>query len=130
MLKDVWRSTWEFQATARSLRPILDFLPMEPERIQEVLQKRGEIHNASVKDFIETVVKNKPFIPQEIYDNCLSLREVVVDLQMEFRKSIDRPSASLDWELIRESGRHLDERLEALSNAIRRYVHGKAEQFD
>lgn len=129
MLKEVWRCTWEFQAKARSLRPVLDFLPMEPERIREVLAARGEVYNTSVKDFIDAVVKNKPFIPQEIYDKCLSLREVVVDLQIEYQKSIDRPSAPLDWELIRESGRCLDDRLEALSDAIRNYVHGKTDIF-
>lgn len=129
MLKEVWRSTWDFQAKARSLRPVLDFLPMEPERIREVLVARGEVYNASVKDFIDVVVKNKPFIPQDIYDKCLSLREAVVDLQIEHQKSIDRPSAPLDWELIRESGRRLDDRLEALSDAIRNYVHGKTDLF-
>lgn len=126
ILKEVWRTTWDFQATARALRPVMDFLPMDTDQIREVLSARGSTHNASVKAFIDVVVKNKPFIPQEIYDRCLSLREAVVDLQVEYQKSIDRANAELDWALIRASGQRLDQELEALSDAIRNYVHSQA----
>jgi hypothetical protein len=130
ILKEVWLTTWDFQATARALRPIIDYLPMDTDQIREALSARGSTHNASVKAFIDAVVKNKPFIAQSIYDRCLSLREAVVDLQIEYQERIKRPSAELDWELIRTSGKRLDQDLEALSDEIRNYVHGQAAYWD
>lgn len=123
LLREVWNSTWEFQATARSLRPLFDRLPEEKDKQREVFIERHKVFVNSVNSFRDMVIKNQPFIPPRVYAICLSLRQVVVEIQVDFEMSFDdsRP----DWKKIHECGKRLDEILEELNYAIREYVHGK-----
>jgi hypothetical protein len=124
LLREVWNSTWEFQATARSLRPLMDRLPEDKTEQREVLIERHRVFGNSVKTFRDVVIKNKPFIPPRVYEICLSLREIVIEIQVDFEMSLD-DSQRADWKKIHEYGKKLDKILEELNNAIRRCIHGK-----
>lgn len=124
LLNEVWNSTWEFQATARSLRPIMDHLPEDTEKQREVFIERHKVFADSVKTFRDVVIKNKPFIPPRVYEICLALREIVVELQVDFEISFNVCQRA-DWRKIHECGKKLDEKLEELNEAIRGYIHGK-----
>jgi hypothetical protein len=124
LLRDVWNSTWEFQATARSLRPISDLLPEDVEEQKTVFRKRYESHGGAVNAFRDLVIKNRPFIPPHVYESCLSLRTTVIQLQVNFEMSFDG-EIKPDWEKIVKCGRDLDDQLEKLNTAIRNHIYGK-----
>ena len=67
ILQRVWSSTWDFQATARSLRPIIDRLPQNEEERKAVFLERHKYHADAVNAFRDVVLKNKPFIPPGVY---------------------------------------------------------------
>ena len=123
ILRNVWDSTWEFQATARSLRPMMDQLPEDKEKQKEVFIKRHGVHIESVQKFQEMVIKNQPFIPPVIYEKCLELRSIVIELQVDFEMTFDSRHEP-DWKKIFDCGRRLDEKLDELNVAIREHVHG------
>ncbi len=123
LLRDVWGSTWEFQDTAKSLRPLVDRLPKDQDRRKKVFAERRERHVEAVSRFIDLVLKNRPFLPPHVYESCLSLRGVVVELQVHFDLSYedDRP----DLEMILKCTKSLDVELERLNSAIRDHIYGK-----
>lgn len=123
ILRNVWDSTWEFQATARSLRPIMDQLPLDKEKQKEVFIERHGVHVDSVRKFRDMVIKNQPFIPPFIYEKCLELRSIVIELQVDFEMTFDG-SGEPDWKKIHECGKNLDDKLAELNAAIRKHVHG------
>jgi len=124
ILRRVWDSTWDFQATARSLRPIMDRLPQDEEEKRKVFQERYKYHGDAVNAFRDVVLKNKPFIPPNVYEECLELRKLVVDLQVDFEMSFEKDERA-DWKMIHEHGKKLDDKLEELNVKIREYVHTK-----
>ena len=122
LLREVWKSTWEFQAMARSLRPILDSLPEDMDEQKKVFLERYNKYGVAVQGFRETVVKNKPFMPQDIYDLCLSLRQIVIRLQINFESSL-RNNGNIDWDKIWKWGEELDAELDKLSDSIRKHIY-------
>jgi hypothetical protein len=125
LLKEVWSSTWEMQAKARSLRPLMDRLPADKEKEREVFLSRHAEFVESVDAYREIVLKNRPFIPPGIYEACLSLRSVAHNLQIGFELNIQE-SIPIKWEKIIKDGKELDEKLENLNDAIRTYLTNKA----
>jgi hypothetical protein len=122
ILQQVWQSTWEFQALARSLRPIMDYLPENKEERKVVFEKRYKKYTESVQGFRDAVIKNKPFMPQHIYEICLSLRELVISVQVEFEQSFEDDSR-VNWKEIENCGNKLDAKLDELSNEIRNVIY-------
>lgn len=124
VLKEVWSATWDFQAHARSLRPIMDHLPEDPEKRKEVFIERYNKYSETVNLFRNSVIKNQPFMPVHVYEACMSLREVVIELQVDFEMSLnDRHEP--DWRKINECSKKLDERIENLNVSIREHIYGK-----
>jgi hypothetical protein len=123
LLQLVWRSTWEFQAMARSLRPIMDYLPEDKIKEENVLKERHAQYIESVNNFRDVVIKNKPFMPQNIYETCIELRGIVIKLQVDFESSF-RVGGSPNWDRISECGDKLDSKLNDLSDAIRKCIYG------
>jgi len=124
LLQDVWNSTWEFQATVRSLRPLLDHLPEDKDQQKKVYIDRYEKHIEAVNSFKDLVLKNRPFIPPYVYEACLSLRELVVELQVDFELSFNDQDRA-DWKRIHECGKKIDIELGKLNTAIRNHIYGK-----
>ena len=124
ILQKVWDSTWDFQATARSLRPIMDRLPQDEEEKRKVFQERHKYHVGAANAFKDVVLKNKPFIPPSVYEACLELRSLVVELQVDFQMSFG-DDMQPDWTRIHECSKKLDDKLEDLNQVIREYVHTK-----
>ena len=124
ILKDVWDSAWELQAHARSLRPSLDDLPQDPEERKEVFIERHSRYVEAVKSFKDNVIKNRPFIPTHVYDACMTLRIVVIELEVGFEMSFNDGS-NPDWEAIRNCGKELDVHIENLNTSIREHIYGK-----
>ena len=126
LLKEVWATTWEFQALARSLRPIMDYVPEDREKEREQLIARYERYQEGVSHFRDVVIKNQPFIPPSIYDKSLELRETVIELQAHFEVNL-RHNVNVDWAKVLECGKKLDVKLEELNQAIRGHLHSKIE---
>lgn len=124
ILQKVWDSTWDFQATARSLRPIMDRLPEDEEKKRKVFLERHKYHVDAANAFKDVVLKNKPFIPPIVYEACLELRSLVVELQVDFEMSFG-DDVHPDWKRIHEGSKKLDAKLEDLNLVIREYVHTK-----
>lgn len=125
ILKEVWGSTWEFQAHAKSLRPIFDNLPQDPEKAKDVFKERYEKYGKTVETFKDSVLKNKPFIPPHVYDSCMSLRNLVVELQVDFEMSFH--DSKPDWRKINECNQKINTQLENLNMVIREHIYGKIE---
>ena len=124
LLVDVWKCTWEFQATARVLRPVLDHLPVDADEQKEVFRKRHAGYVEAVNDFRDLVIKSRPFIPPHVYEIVLSLRESVIQLQVNFEMSFE-DGIEPDWKRVHECGKQLDDQLEELNSAIRNHIYGK-----
>jgi len=124
ILKDVWDSTWEFQAHARSLRPMFDHLPEDPEKEKDVFRKRYDRYAEAVEVFKDSVIKNRPFIPTHVYEACMSLREVVIELQVDFEMSFNDKHKA-DWKKIHDCSKKLDTHIENLNMSIREHIYGK-----
>jgi hypothetical protein len=124
VLKDVWSSTWDFQAHARSLRPLFDHLPEDEEKRKEVFTERYEKYIVTANKFRDAVIKNQPFMPVHVYESCMSLRETVIELQVDFEMSINDTTRP-DWKKIHECSKTLDERIENLNVSIREHIYGK-----
>jgi hypothetical protein len=122
LLETVWSSTWDFQATARSLRPMFDRLPEDSDAQRQEFLNRHAKYGEAVTKFQDLVIKSQPFIPPHVYDKCLELRELVVALQVDFEMSLD-DGGRANWEVIVESGRKLDTKLSELNSAIRSHIH-------
>jgi len=106
VLKDVWKATWDLQAYARSLKPIFDHLPEDKEKEKEIFIERHKKYSEKVEVFREVVIKNQPFMPPKVYDSCMELRKVVVELQVDFEMSMnERNEYSPDWKKIHECGK-------------------------
>ena len=126
VLKDVWKATWDLQAYARSLRPMLDHLPDEREKRQEVFLERHKKYLEKVEIFREVVIKSQPFIPPHVYKSCMELREEVIELQVDFEMSFDEKIGNFpDWKKINECSKKLDKKIENLNNSIREHIYGK-----
>ncbi len=125
ILNEVWKSTWEFQFAARSLRPIMEFLPQDNADKKEVFRTRRQLYNNSVVNFRDIVLKNKPFIPASVYDTCISLREIVIDLKVDFEITFNNEQPEPNWQKLHEKGKQLDKKLEELNEQIRAHIHGK-----
>ena len=126
LMKEVWATTWEFQALARSLRPLMDYLPEDREKEREQLIERYNRYQKGVVAFRDVVIKNQPFIPPNIYDKSLELRETVLELEVHFEINL-RHNVEIDWRKILDAGKKLDEGLEELNNSIREHFYSKAE---
>ena len=124
ILQGVWNSTWDFQATARSLRPMLDRLPEDEQEKRKVFEERYKYHVDAANAFKDVVLKNKPFIPPIIYEVCEELRSLVGDLQIDFEISFCE-SAHPDWKKIHECSNKLNAKLDELNLVIREHVHTK-----
>ena len=126
VLKEVWKATWDFQAHARSLRPLFDHLPEDHEKQREVFLERYKKYSETVELFREAVIKNQPFMPVHVYEACMSLRELVIELQVDFEISLnERHKHNPDWRKINECSKKLDERIENLNISIREHIYGK-----
>ena len=126
LMKEVWATTWEFQALARSLRPLMDYLPEDREKEREQLIERYNRYQKGVVAFRDVVIKNQPFIPPNIYDKSLELRETVLELEVHFEINL-RHNVEIDWRKILDAAKKLDEGLEELNNSIREHFYSKAE---
>ena len=124
VLKEVWSATWDFQAHARSLRPIFDHLPEDAEKEKAVFAERYKKYAETGNKFRDAVIKNQPFMPVHVYEACMSLREVVIELQVDFEMSINDTTRP-DWKKINECSKKLDERIENLNVSIREHIYGK-----
>lgn len=99
ILSEVWGRLVDLRNATQSLRPVLDsFDPNEPEeeRRRKRLQKFAECYNA----FVNTVQKNQPFYPKEIYE---SLFEIMMIASVEageysFHDPDRRPLDHQYWE--------------------------------
>ncbi|MBN1515550.1 hypothetical protein JXA32_03165 [Candidatus Sumerlaeota bacterium] len=123
ILRNVWDSTWELQATVRSLKPLWDHLPENKEEKMEEFRKRYNDYIKTVQKFQDMVMKNRPFIPPVIYETCLELSSIVGVLQNDFMSSFTPPYYS-DCKKILDCGRKLEKKLDELNQAIRKHVHG------
>ncbi|WP_320040734.1 hypothetical protein [uncultured Desulfobacter sp.] len=54
----------------------------------------------------------------------MSLREVVIELQVDFEGTFYYRDKA-DWKMIRENNKKLDEHLEKLNMSIREHIYGK-----
>ncbi|VGO11838.1 hypothetical protein PDESU_00385 [Pontiella desulfatans] len=124
ILKDVWNSSWEFQAAARSLRPMMDFVPEDDEEKKKMFEDRYKTYIDSANEFKDVVYKNKPFIPPVVYETCLSLKDIVSDFQIDFELSYIQKLRGPDWKRLTESVEKLNSTLDELNDNIREHVHG------
>ncbi len=126
VLKEVWSATWDFQAHARSLRPMFDHLPEDSEKQREVFVERYNKYSEAVNVFRDAVIKNQPFMPVHVYEACMSLREVVIELEVDFEMSLnERNKLDPDWRKINECSKKLDEKIDNLNVSIREHIYGK-----
>lgn len=125
LLKDVWNSSWEFQAAARSLRPMLDFLPEGEEEKAKVFQERYDTYMNAAETFKDEVYKNKPFIPPSVYEVCFELKDIISDFQVDFEMSDIQKLCGSDWEKKIDSLKKMNSTLDELNNQIRTHIHGK-----
>jgi hypothetical protein len=126
VLKDVWSATCDFQAHGRSLRPLFDRLPNEKDKQKETFEERYKKYIDTAMSFQNTVIKNQPFIPVHVYEACMSLRKIVIELQVDFELSLNESSNhDPDWSKINECGKKLDKEMDELNNAIRKHIYGK-----
>ena len=126
VLKDVWKATWDLQAYSRSLRPSIDNLPEDKEKERELFIKRYKKYSEKEEIFREFVVKNQPFIPPHVYKSCIDLREVVIELEVDFEMSLnERSKYEPDWKNIHECNKKLDQKIENLNISIREHIYGK-----
>jgi hypothetical protein len=123
ILERVWKSTWEFQSSARCLRPILDRLPKEKEEQMLEYQRRYTSYVAAVNGFGDIILKNQPFIPPVVYEICLELRKDVISLEVDF-ECTQKHGLEPDWKEILDSNNKLDQKLDRLNQAIREHVYG------
>jgi hypothetical protein len=124
LLGEVWKESWELQAKARSLTPLFDRVPEDEERRREQLLSRYDSYVEQVNHFKAAVIKNRPFIPSEVYSSCLSIWEIVASLQTTFQMSF-QGHREPDWVGIEKSGTKLDNELDRLCQAIRSCVFNK-----
>jgi len=127
LLREVWNATWEFQSTARSLRPLFDRLPEDKEKQKIVFTERYERHINAANSFIDFIYKNRPFIPPHVYETCLSLRRLVIELQVDFEMSFkdNNDNDQTNWDRINECSKKIDIELDELNNVIRNHIYGK-----
>ncbi len=107
----------------------MDHLPEDRDKQREVFVERHKVFSDSIKAFRDVVIKNKPFIPPHVYEICLALREIVIELQVDFEISFNDDQRA-DWMKIVECGKKLDKKLEELNEAIRGYIHGKLQSVE
>lgn len=124
VLKDVWDATWDFQANARSLRPMWDHLPEDPDKKKAVFIERYNKYSETVNKFKDAVIKNQPFMPTHVYEACMLLRETVIELEVDFEMSIN-DDISANWKKILECGKIIDDKIENLNVSIREHIYGK-----
>lgn len=124
ILKEVWTATWEFQEHAKSLLPMIDKLPNDLQKRKNVLNERYKKYSEALDSFKDSVLKNQPFIPVYVYEVCMPLREVVIDLYIEFEMSHDGQHKP-DWKKVRDCIKELDGHLDKLNMAIHEHIYGK-----
>lgn len=121
LLKEVWKESWELQAKARSLTPVFDRTSSDEEERRKELALRYKAYAQQRDRFRTAVVKNKPFLPTEVYSSCEIIQRIVASLQVIFDMSF-QGIKSPDWAKVEANGKELDNELEVLCQAIRRRV--------
>ena len=121
LLKEVWKESWELQAKARSLTPVLDRASSDEAERRRELAERYDAYVVQVNHFKAAVIKSKPFIPVEVYSSCDRIWKIVVSLQVIFEMSF-QGFKDPDWVKVEANGKELDAELEVLCQAIRRCV--------
>jgi hypothetical protein len=121
LLKEVWKESWELQAKARSLTPVFDRVSSDEGERRKELAQRYDASVEQVNHFKAAVIKNKPFMPVEVYSSCDRIWKIVVSLQVIFRMSF-QCIKDPDWLRVETSCEELDAELEVLCQAIRRCI--------
>jgi hypothetical protein len=121
LLKEVWKESWELQAKARSLTPVFDRTSSDEAERKKELTQRYDAYAKQVNHFKAAVIKNKPFLPREVYSSCEKIWRIVASLQVIFEMSF-KGIKDPDWAKVETNGKELDDELEVLCQAIRRRV--------
>lgn len=121
ILKDVWKASWELQASVRSLNPIIDNLPENEEEKKKIFIARYKEYKEKVIQFIDMVVKNQPFIPPGIYTSSMEIRKSAISPQVNFEINFSNME-KIDWRKIVRDNKELDQKIDELNVQIRTYI--------
>lgn len=123
-IKNVWNACWELQSSARSLRPILDELPMDKEKEKELFWERYREYIKKKNSYIDMVIKNQPFIPPEIYSLSAEVKKLAITLEVDFKICLQYDQ-NPKWDTILETNKKLDLIIDDLNEQIRNYIYIK-----
>lgn len=125
-LKNVWNACWELQSSARSIRPIFDNIPQGKKEQEDLYFKRYKKYIENMNLFIDIVIKNRPFIPPEIYTSGLEVRTLASSLAIDFEMCLTEISKP-DYKTIVKTNKELETKINELNEQIRNYIYVKLE---
>jgi hypothetical protein len=124
IVKDVWKASWELQASVRSLNPIIERVPENQEERRKVYLARYKYYGEKINLFREAVLSNQPFIPPEIYASSMEIKKLVIPIQVQFEMTFDN-GRDPDWEKIIKNSEELDKKIDEFNVQIRTYLYDK-----
>jgi len=123
ILSEVWGTLVDLRSATQGLRPLLDhYDPNEPdeERRSKRLQKFAESYNV----FANTVVKNQPFYPKEIYESLFEIMMIAREEADEYslHDPDRRPLDSQYWKNALNNQRRIIEVVDKVCEQIRERI--------
>lgn len=123
-VKAVWDASYDLQISARSLSPIIDRVPLDEESQKAVRQDRHREYYECISQYQKKVLKNQPFIPQEIYNTSKTIMRLVIPLAIDF-ELCQRQEKEPDWMKIVDTNSKLDEQITEFCDQIQTYIYSK-----
>jgi len=123
-VKAVWDASYDLQISARSLSPIVDRLPLDEESRKALLQQRYLEYFECISQYQKKVLKNRPFIPTDLFIASQTVFNLVIPLGDDFEFSQSR-SREPDWIKINDINQKLDKQIDEFGDQIRDYIYNK-----
>lgn len=121
-------SLFEFSVHTANLYPTLDQVPVDEDEKRKMYRERYEDYGAAFNRFSETLEKNAPFIPKEIYGLFSKLRTEAHEIACMYPdiRIIDDPDFRTDHHAIARDNykktRQFNEDVSAAKDAVRDYL--------
>lgn len=74
ILEGVWESAWKLQSTVRKLKPNTDFRDKN-KSADQINRERWDDYFKAKNEYIDSIILTRPFIPPNIYENCIEIEK-------------------------------------------------------
>jgi len=122
--KEIWGKVVDLRAAALSLRPMMDFIDPNQSEDDRKMERLTRFHN-SIAPFWQTYEKNRPFLPEQIYNELSELVDLTHKEEAQYRFTSPKEDVLKYW----DQSKSAREKIVASSDRICNLIRKRLEAF-